>query len=325
MSTAAQLEAILRAGSKSFYMASRLLPRRLRAPTHALYAFCRHADDAVDDAGSMRDADRAVDALRARIERVYAGRVDDSIVERAFASVVEQFTIPRAVPEALVDGMLWDAQGRIYATASDVRAYGVRVASTVGLMMTLVMGRRERAVLARACDLGIAMQCTNIARDVGEDARRGRIYLPDDWLREAGVDRERWLADPQPSEAIATVVARLLDHADGLYERADRAIGHLPGDCRIAIRAARLIYAAIGDVVRRNQFDSVSSRAVVPTTRKLWLLVRALGARTRVAHPLDPSPCPEAEPLLDAIGALPAIGPDTRSSNRHSAHMKAVQ
>jgi phytoene synthase len=298
-----ELERILRAGSKSFHLASRLLPARVRAPTFALYAFCRHADDAVDDASSDRAARAAVDALRARVDRVYAGRALDSLVERAFSSVVERFEIPRDIPDALVEGMEWDVLGRSYETPADVRAYGVRVAGTVGLMMTLVMGERAPDVLARACDLGVAMQLTNIARDVGEDARRGRIYLPSAWLDEAGVDREEFLTRPTATPALRKVVTRLLEEADVLYTRADEGIAHLPPDCRTAIRAARLVYAAIGDRIRRAGFDSVSRRAVVPIHHKLWLALRAFGARRARPLPLEGHVSPEAAPLLGVVGA----------------------
>ena len=277
------------------------MPERVRAPTFALYAFCRHADDAVDDASSDRAARAAVDALRARVDRVYAGRPDGARVERAFARVVERFEIPRAIPDALVEGMEWDVAGRSYESAADVRAYGVRVAGTVGLMMTLVMGRRAPEVLARACDLGVAMQLTNIARDVGEDARRGRIYLPGAWLDEAGVDREAFLARPTATAPVRAVVARLLAEADVLYTRADAGIAHLPVDCRTAIRAARLVYAAIGDRIRRAGFDSVTQRAVVPLHRKLWLVLRAFGARSWSPLPLEGRVSPEVAPLLGVL------------------------
>ena len=104
---------------------------------------------------------------------------------------------PAALPEALLEGLAWDAEGRSYETLDDLFDYAARVAGTVGVMMTLIMGVRSPEALARACDLGVAMQLTNIARDVGEDARMGRIYLPRQWLREAGVDAEAFLADPQ--------------------------------------------------------------------------------------------------------------------------------
>jgi phytoene synthase len=160
-------------------------------------------------------------------------------------------------------------------------------------MMTLVMGERAAAVLARACDLGAAMQLTNIARDVGEDARRGRLYLPTDWLAEAGIDPEAFLAAPRFDARLGLVVARLLGSAGALYARADAGIAALPRDCRAAIRGAGLVYADIGRVVASRGYDSVTSRAVVSTPRKLWLLFRAFTHRDRAA----------------AAGALPALGP----------------
>ena len=175
------------------------------------------------------------------------------------------------------------------------------MAGTVGLMMTLVMGRREPDVLARACDLGVAMQLTNIARDVGEDARRGRLYLPGEWLDAAGVDRDAFLAHPTPTRAIRAVTARLLDEASRLYATSDAGIAQLPRDCRTAIRAARLVYSAIGESIRRADFDSVTRRAVVPLRRKLWLVFRALGARAWAPSPLGGHMSPEAASLLGAV------------------------
>src|SRR5262249_29646094 len=155
----------------------------------------------------------------------------------------------------------------------ELTGYAARVASSVGVMMTLVMGPRAAAVLSRACDLGAAMQLTNIARDVGEDARRGRLYLPTDWLAEARGDPDAFLPSPRFDERTGRVVARLLGSAGALYARADRGIASLPRDCRAAIRGALLIYADIGRVIAARGYDSVTSRAVVSTPRKLWLLL----------------------------------------------------
>ena len=116
------------------------------------------------------------------------------------------------------------------------------------------------------------MQLTNIARDVGEDARNGRLYLPHAWMREAGIDPEFWLAAPVFSPALQSVIERLLAEAERLYIKANSGIAELPKDCRAAILAARLIYSEIGNQLRREGCDSVNHRAVVSTTRKLALL-----------------------------------------------------
>jgi phytoene synthase len=246
----------------------------VRAPATALYAFCRVADDAIDEATDVAAATRD---LAMRLDAIYQGRPQAHEADRAFAAVVRCFQIPRALPEALLDGFLWDAQGRRYETMADVLDYAARVAGTVGAMMALIMGAQGPSALARACELGLAMQLTNIARDVGEDARMGRLYLPREWLREADIDPDAWLTNPRFSPALGSVVARLLATADGLYERAAAGLVELPRDCRPAIESARSVYREIGRVVEEEGLDSVDQRAVVSGSRKLLLVARSIG------------------------------------------------
>jgi phytoene synthase len=298
---AAVCRALLRGGSRSFYAASWLLPPRFRRPATALYAFCRIADDAVDLGGA---APEALARLRERLDRVYAGRPLPIAADRAFAEVVARCALPRALPQALIEGFEWDAEGRRYADLAALEAYAARVAGTVGAMMAVVLGARGAPALARATDLGVAMQLTNIARDVGEDARAGRLYLPLDWLREAGIDADAWLARPAFSPALGAVVARLLRHADALYRRAAGGIGYLPPAARPAMHAARLLYAGIGREVERRGFDSVNGRAVVPAPRKALLLLAALAASMRPAARAQPPAAAAARFLVEAA-ALP--------------------
>ncbi|MCU0881452.1 MAG: phytoene/squalene synthase family protein [Hyphomonadaceae bacterium] len=285
--------ALIRHGSRSFHAASLLLPARLRDGAYALYAFCRLSDDEVDGVeGSVPDSQLTGDqSLHARIESlshrialIYASTPKDHPVDRALADTVRAHAIPKALFDALIDGLAWDVAGRRYETLSDVRAYAARVAGTVGAMMAALMGVREPALVARACDLGVAMQLTNIARDVGEDARMGRLYLPARWLVEAGLDPDAWLAEPHWCPQIATATERLLQAADALYARGDAGIASLPGDCQVAIAAARLIYGEIGEQVRREGLNSIDRRAIVPGGRKLALAVRALLARPAAAR-----------------------------------------
>jgi phytoene synthase len=145
-------------------------------------------------------------------------------------------------------------------------------------MMAVLMGVRAPGALARACDLGIAMQLTNIARDVGEDARHGRLYLPLSWLRAEGIDPDAFLARPVFTPAMGRVIRRVLEAAETLYARGALGIPHLPMRCRPAIRAAGLIYAEIGHTLARSGYDSVSWRAHVPARRKAALLARSLCA-----------------------------------------------
>lgn len=289
--------AILRRGSRSFSVASHVLPAGLRGPVAALYALCREADDAVDTAG---DVPAALAELHDRLDRIYAGDDLRGPVDRAVAQVVHTAQLPRAPFDALLEGFAWDAEGRTYETLDEVMAYGVRVAGSVGVLMTWLMGVRESAVLARACDLGVAMQLTNIARDVGEDARLGRLYLPRQWLRQAGIDPEGWLRAPLWTPAVGHATAQLLEAARPLYGQAEVGIGYLPPNCRFGICAARLIYADIGKEVARQGYNSVEQRAVVSGWRKLGWLWRALAARFWTPQRNDFALMPAAKALVQA-------------------------
>lgn len=294
----------IRVGSRSFHAASLLLPDRTRAGAYAIYAFCRLSDDSVDlDRGGLN----AVRALRRRLDAVYAGAPEDSAVDRALAGAVETFALPRPPFEALLEGLAWDAEGRTCETFADLLAYAARVAGSVGAMMAALMGAREATLVARACDLGVAMQLTNVARDVGEDARAGRLYLPKAWLREAGIDAERLLARPSFTPELGGVIARVLGEAETLYARADAGIGALAPAFRPAIGAARLLYAEIGAELTRRGGDSVSLRSVVPAPRKLLLLAEAYARRwCRATAGRDAPALAETQFLVDAVAGAHA-------------------
>jgi 15-cis-phytoene synthase len=264
--------AMMQGGSKTFFAASRLLPPRVRTAAIALYAFCRVADDLVDEAAA---GETPLHVLQTRLDAIYAGTPQDHVEDHALSLVVQQYKLPRHLLDALIEGFAWDAGGRTYERIEDVHAYGARVAGSVGAMMCWIMGPQSMDTLARACELGVAMQLTNIARDVGHDASIGRLYLPRRWLLEAGIDPQTWLAHAIFTPAIAQVVGRLLDEADRLYKQAQSGIAALPPDCRAAICAASMIYAEIGRQLRRDGLDSVNKRTVVSTTRKLMLLASA--------------------------------------------------
>jgi 15-cis-phytoene synthase len=283
---------MIRQGSKSFHLASLLLPSRYREQARCLYGFCRMADDLVDNGKAPQ---HAVEELTKRLDLIYAGQPDDAPTDRAFADVVHRFGIPRAVPEALIEGFVWDAEGRRYKTLSDVTAYAVRVAGTVGVMMSLIMNVREEDALARAIDLGVAMQFSNIARDVVEDAKNGRVYLSDEWLVAAGLKRDDVLQNPACAASVAT---RLVAEAETLYERAVSGIAQLPASCRASINAARLLYREIGVASAKLKH---AGRAVVPLPRKLSLLARSV-AQTPFLKSVASTPClAEGQFLLASI------------------------
>jgi 15-cis-phytoene synthase len=293
-----ECRAAIRKGSRSFTAASWLLPAAVRLPASGLYAFCRLSDDAVDLEGGST---AALERLRDRLIRAGEGRPLPLAADRTMADLLRRHAIPLAVPLALLEGLAWDAEGRTYEDLDHLFDYAVRVAGAVGVMMTLLMGARSRPALARACDLGVAMQLTNIARDVGEDARLGRLYLPKRWLREAGVDVAAWIANQTPCEGIRSVVARLLEAAETLYARAHAGIALLPARCRPAILAAALIYAEIGREVGRNGHDPVTRRARVSGSRKLQLLACAAAESPWLAGDASAPPLEGARFLIDAV------------------------
>jgi 15-cis-phytoene synthase len=307
--------AAIKAGSLSFHAASRLLPARVRDPALALYAFCRLADDAVDEG---HDKAHAVLSLRDRLDAAYQGRPKNAPADRAFAAIIADFDMPRALPEALLEGLAWDATGRRYDTLSGVLSYSARVAASVGAMMCVLMRVRDADALARACDLGLAMQLTNIARDVGEDARAGRVYLPLDWLDQAGIDLAGFLDAPRADARVAALTRRLLSEADRLYLRAGAGVPALPLACRPGIFAARHIYAAIGGAVAGLGYDSISHRARTSGRRKLSLL--ALSVVQAGVSVITPRPATlHAEPEAEVAFLVTAAARSSRHHRRSDA------
>ena len=296
--------ASIKAGSKSFHAASLLLPPRVRLASRALYAFCRASDDLVDDGVGKNNAQH----LQKRVDAIYRGAPHDAVGDLAFAKLISDFEIPRALPDALVEGFKWDDEGRTYQTIDDLLGYATRVASTVGLMMTVIMGARQAHILARAADLGLAMQLTNIARDVGEDARNGRIYLPLDWLKEACIEPQHLLDNPQFTPALGKVVKQLLSVAAHYYLRGLSGLGGLPFDCRPAIRSAAYIYRDIGRQITKAGYNSVDSRAHTSKNRKIELIFYA-SARPFQITPIMTTTTHESAQFLVDICAIKM--PDT--------------
>lgn len=267
--------------SRSFALASRLLGSRLRDQTAVIYTWCRRADDAIDSIES-RHADKRdiLGRLATELDHAYTGAASDPIIA-AFGEVARARQIPRDYADELLRGMAMDASGMRYERIEDVVHYSWRVAGVVGLMMTHVFGVSDDDALAHAAHLGIAMQLTNICRDVVEDWQAGRLYLPDDLLSCRGAGGlAAYLGRPLPPRAIgpiARVVEDLLAIADRFYRSSDRGIRYLPWRAAAAVLSARRIYAAIGDRIAHQQHDVTAGRAIVPAPAKLALVLRAIG------------------------------------------------
>ncbi len=264
--------------SKSFALASRVLPPASRDATAVVYTWCRRADDAVDLVPPAEQP-RALARLRDELAVVYSDRRPADPVLAAFQDVTRDAGIPRLYPAELLAGMEMDATGFVYETTDELLRYCYRVASTVGLMMSHVMGVADDDALRNAAHLGIAMQLSNVCRDVLEDWERGRLYLPDELLARHGAgDLRDHLGGPFPgelAEAVAGAVDELLALADRYYRSGDRGLIALPWRCAFAVRTARLVYAAIGARVRRAGCDVRAGRAVVPGWAKALLVLRA--------------------------------------------------
>jgi len=224
-------------GSKSFAAAARLFAPETRASAYMLYAWCRHCDDVIDGqelgymdtsgtAPSGADAQAAVKMLEDKTRRACAGDADEPVFQ-ALAAVADKHNMPARYPLDLIAGFRMDAEERTYTAIDDTLEYCYHVAGVVGVMMAMVMGVQDRAVLDRACDLGLGFQLTNIARDIVPDHEAGRIYLPRAWLKDARLTAET-MAEPQNRTALAGVAARLLDTAEPYYQSATYGLTYLP-------------------------------------------------------------------------------------------------
>jgi 15-cis-phytoene synthase len=273
-----QSRQVITAHSKSFALASRVLPPASRDRAVVLYGFCRRADDAVDGVPA-RHQGAAVARLEAELDDVYAGRATGEPLLDAFAELVSACRIPRAYPAELLAGMRMDALARRYQTTAELLEYCFRVAGTVGLMMCHVLGLEDEDALRNATHLGIAMQLTNICRDVAEDWAMDRLYVPDDVLAACGAAGLAGdLGGPFPGQArepMRRAVRHLLAEADVYYRSGDRGLRALPWRAALAVRTARLVYADIGTRIHRQGCDPLRGRAYVPGWRKLLLCGRA--------------------------------------------------
>lgn len=301
-----QCKATIAKHSKSFAWASRALPERLRDDAVVLYAYCRHADDAIDLV-APNEQPTALNRLREELEGVYSERPPSDAVLLAFREVIERRGIPRAYPEELLNGMEMDCRGETYDTLEQLRLYCFRVAGTVGLMMCHVLGVSSPVALKHAAHLGIAMQLTNICRDIDEDAARGRLYLPQQFLKKHGshalapMRAHRWTALER--QAIAVTTAELLTIADRYYASGDAGLKYLPAEAAYAVSLARTVYSDLGRVLRTHHFDPTLPRAYVTTPRKLYLAVKTLSVlrhQPKHIHPVVLEP-----PLtFEDIGSL---------------------
>lgn len=287
----------IKVGSKSFAAAARLFEPQTRESAVKLYAWCRHCDDLVDgqELGHGQQAPSPAVGLErlAHLEaatwKAWSGQPVGDPVFDGLAEVVQRHDIPWCYLMEHLKGFRMDIDGASYATPQDLLPYCWRVAGTVGVMMSLVMGRRDPVTLDRACDLGIAFQLTNIARDVVEDAAAGRVYLPLAWLAEENLPTGVALAEPAHREGIARVTTRLLQLAEHYYDSALHGLSALPLRSAWSIATARGVYRAIGHKVRRFGPRAWDTRVATSSAEKVWHVLEggalALATRTQRSEP----------------------------------------
>lgn len=272
----AHFRTVLAAGSKSFSLASRFLPAGRRDDAAVVYTFCRTVDDTADEASDPIRARDELQQVRADLE---AGASRRPVV-RAFLEVANRRGIDLLAAQHLVDGALSDLALVGFRTDAELIRYCYQVAGTVGLMMCGVLGVRSTQAFPFAVDMGIAMQLTNIVRDVREDALRGRVYLPSTRLTEVGLERERLVAAARATEhlpELAPVVRDLFEMGERYYRSADRGLRYIPARPRWAILVASRVYRRIGwRLVMRHGAQPMHGRTVVPQRAKLWVAATAL-------------------------------------------------
>lgn len=276
-------QAAIRQGSKSFALASRLFDGRTRDRATLLYAWCRHCDDVIDgqwlgegdhDWGGT-PAER-LQLLRDLTDRALAGQPTGEPAFDALARVTAETGLPARYAHDLLEGFRMDVEWHPVADADQLLTYCYHVAGCVGVMMAIVMGvsPADHATLARASDLGLSFQLNNIARDVAEDAARGRCYLPADWLAEAGLVPGTH-ADPANREALHRVVTRLVDLAERYEASASHGLPALRNRQAWAVLSAAQIYGDIGRKVRGQGPDALETRARTRRRDKLIAVVLA--------------------------------------------------
>ena len=262
-------------GSKSFSLAARLFDSDTRDAAFFLYGWCRYCDDQVDRAGmeeNREQLEQRLAKLADATQSVFSGAAQEQAVFIAMQYIVQRYSIPAHYALELIEGMAMDARGTRYRTLNDLSLYCYRVAGTVGLMMSHVMGLRDEHALKHAADLGIAMQLTNIARDIIEDASMGRIYLPLEWLEEADIAPEEIAAVKNRSK-LALLTKRLLQEAKRYYRSGDAGLWHLSFRSACAVAAARHVYAEIGSLLLDKGPSAWDQRGYVTGPRKLWVIL----------------------------------------------------
>jgi len=291
---------MIRTGSRSFAAASRLLDEPAREQAWLLYAWCRRCDDIADGQegggalGEQEGAERRITAIRLLTERAFQGLPTADAAFDAFGLVAREAGITREMAEDVIGGFALDAEGWSPRNEADLARYCYHVAGAVGVMMARIMGvdREDGWMLDRACDLGLAFQLANIARDLAEDADAGRCYIPMEWLAEEDIEPGQEMK-PHHREEMAEIARRLIDRMEAHEAAARLGAARLPFRRRWAVLAAANIYGAIGREVVARGPRAWDNRVVIGRTEKLRHVARAFWEAWRNREPEEPAQMPE--------------------------------
>jgi phytoene synthase len=278
----AKCRAITRHHAKTFYMATRFLPNHKQRGIFAIYSLCRYIDDLVDEAEDLVEKQqlsesaiqRKLDNWKRKLKDTYDGRSYDNTILIAFSDVLKRHEIPIEMPFELMEGVAMDLFKNRYETFDELYDYSFKVASIVGLMTSQVFGYESREALSYAVDLGIAMQLTNILRDVGEDLERDRIYIPKEDLVRFNVS-EQDLFNHSLNQNVIELLAFQIERTRCYYNRSDKGIPLLSEDSRLPVYLARQNYSRILDKIEKNDYNVFEVRAYLNATEKLSILPQA--------------------------------------------------
>lgn len=272
-------ESVTKFHAKSFYFAAKFLPKNKQRAVYPIYAFCRHVDDEIDEIGDgdLESSIQAVERWRQKLEKVYEGKSqkekdkieDEDLVFTAWQDLLRTYEIPKKLPLELVEGVLMDTTIKRYETFDELYVYCYRVASTVGLMSSEILGYTEKIALEYAEAMGIAMQLTNILRDVKEDAAIGRIYLPQEDLRAFNVSEEQITAN-EFDDNFAALMKFQVARAREYYQNGEKGIALLEKDSRFTVLLASRIYGKILDEIERQNYNVFLRRARTSKMQKIF-------------------------------------------------------
>lgn len=274
-----QAAQVTKGHSKSFYMASGLLPEEKRSAARALYAFCRTVDDIADEVESQKDRDFELQYWREIVHTASAST--DDLVAAAWADTLVRYHIPRHYALQLIDGVARDLYQTRYQTFDDLATYCYGVASTVGLMSMHIVGFKGYEAVPYAIKLGVALQMTNILRDVGEDYRNGRLYLPREELAFYGI-HESDIAEGKVNENWRQFMKFQIDRTRQIYQESWKGMKMLEREGQLAIGAASVFYQGILDDIEKHEYDVFTRRASLSAMGKiaripsLWWKIKSL-------------------------------------------------